>query len=75
MMNRASTNTTATASAESAHLHVQAKGQRQGDDKDHRDGSTIWMKLVSANWMVVMSDTVRVVMEACRSGENRRWIA
>lgn len=27
-------------------------------------GSTIWMKLVSANWMVVMSETVRVVIEA-----------
>ena len=27
-------------------------------------GSTIWIKLVSANWMVVMSETVRVVIEA-----------
>ena len=27
-------------------------------------GSTIWMKLVRANWMVVMSETVRVVIEA-----------
>ena len=27
-------------------------------------GSTIWIKLVKANWMVVMSDTVRVVIDA-----------
>ena len=65
MMNSASTNTmTMTASRIMPSSQSSRMASTSATIKIKGTGSTIWIKLVSAVWMLVMSDTVRVVMEA-----------
>ena len=65
MIKNASTRTASTTPSRIKPISVSSrKASASATMKITGTGSTIWMKLVSANWMVVISDTVRVVMDA-----------
>ena len=65
MMRKASSSTTTVTASRIKPIRTSSPKVRAMDSRQMMGtGMTIWMVLVRANWMVVTSEMVRVVMEA-----------